>query len=369
MRTLPGKELNEVDYEDLMKAVDTLLWDIVYKPIVDAVRPSMPRSLKKSISPKTLKDSTAKELHNVGEEEALRKALKEGAVQIVLAKAPEKVFFAVAKPNRKISDGLRSFGAKLNKTTGLWESTPAQVPSWVRFESSQYTDKARSTHDEVKKIIDDISSKVDELIDRASITDATSKSVTRTVGTVQGKDWKKGAKKFEASWNLGPEGQIALDKAFERSRGIQIKSQGTKVSMVDAVDFSTKREVKVWAAEALARLRAEVEVNAEQGYRAEGLADRIRNEYGVSKSRASLIARQETSNFMANYIEASSRDAGIKKYQWYAVKDSKTRPDHRALHGKIFSFDNPPITDTQTGARNNPSQDFRCRCRALPVIP
>ncbi|MCH8185905.1 MAG: minor capsid protein [Chloroflexi bacterium] len=152
--------------------------------------------------------------------------------------------------------------------------------------------------------------------------------------------------------------------AFALGKAERVREGGDATVVACGIMVNTALE----AAEALARLRVEVDANAQQGYRAEGLADRIRNEYGVSKSRASLIARQETSNFMANYIEASSRDAGIKKYQWYSARDSRTRPDHLALHGKIFSFDNPPITDTRTGARNNPMQDYRCRCRAKPVI-
>ncbi len=363
MKTLPGQEVQHTDYAELLKAIDKLLWDMVYEPVVDLVRPSLPKSLRGQISPRELQESTARELHNAGED-ALRKALKDGRVQMLPDPKGEEALFTVPAPDRHISDGLKSFGARINKTTGLWACPIDSVPSWVRLEASGYSTRSKAVHDTVTDLIDELEGKIDELVARANL----AKSSDDTIGKVQKGAWKEGAKKLEASWNLGPAGQTALAKAFERSRGIRISSPSSKVSVVSAFDESAKREVKVWALEALARLRAEVEANAEQGYRAEGLAERIRNEYGVSKTRAELIARQETSNFMANYREARALDAGIKKYQWYTVRDSRTRKDHLALHGTIQRYDRPPITDQRTGARNNPGQDFRCRCVDRPVV-
>lgn len=362
MKTLPGQELSHTDYADLLEAIDKLVWDIVYKPIVDLVRPTLPKVLRPSIAAKELQEATAEELRNAGDD-ALRKALRDGAVQMVADHTGKQAVFSVAKPDRMISDALRAFGASLNKTTGLWACDRNQVPTWVRLEAQGYALKARGTHDAVKKLIDDLGGKIDELVERATFAKAADHAITEVAGS-----WKDGAKRIEVIPDLGPAGQAALAAGFARSRGINIKSPGTKVGMTDVLDLSTKREVKVWAAEALARLRAEVEANAEQGYRAEGLAERIRNEYGVSKNRANLIARQETNNFMANYRAARAADAGLKRYQWYCVRDSNTRKDHLALHGKIFRYDQPPITDTRTGARNNPGQDFRCRCVDRPVL-
>lgn len=362
MKTLPGQQVDHNEYADLMAAIDKAIWEMVYKPVVDLVRPSLPAVLRGSVAPRALQEATSRELHNASTD-ALRKALKDGSVQIVKSPKGDELLFSVAKPDIKISSALRDFGAKLNKQTGLWACPRASVPTWVTIEGESYDVKARAVHDAVKNLVDELGDKVDAIVESASFAKAADHAITEVAG-----GWKDGAKKLEASWDLGPAGQNALAKAFERSRGIQIKSPGTKVSMVTALDESVKREVRVWAEEALARLRAEVEENAEQGYRAEGLAQRIRDEYGVSKTRSELIARQETSNFMANYRAARSADAGLKRYQWYCVRDASTRKDHLKLHGQIFYYDKPPITDTRTGARNNPGQDFRCRCTDRPVI-
>lgn len=367
MKTLPGQELSHTDYAKLLEEIDRFLWEMVYAPVVDLVRPALPKVLRSEIAPRELRTATPTELRNAGEkaaQEALRKALQDGAVQMVPDATGKQALFKVAKPNRLISDALKSFGCRLNKTTDLWACERADVPTWVRIEGQSYAAKMRALHDSIKKLTGDLEERIDDLLARASF----AKGADHAITEIADGGWKIGAKKLEASWDLGPAGQDALAKAFERSRGIPIKSPGTKVGMISALDESSKREVKVWAEEALARLRAEVEANAEQGYRAEGLAERIRNEYGVSKNRADLIARQETNNFMANFREARARDAGLKRYQWFCVRDARTRKDHLELHGKIFYYSRPPVTDTRTGARNNPGQDFRCRCVDLPVV-
>lgn len=370
MRTLPGQDLLHTDYARLLLDVDRLLWELVYKPIVDLVRPTLPKPLRAELAPADMLHATREELRNAGDAEgaaALKKALKDGIVQMVPDSTGKTAMFAVVKTDRRISDGLKAFGARLNKTTGFWTCEPSQVPGWVRAEAQSYAARSQAIHDQVKKLTEDISEKVDQAVDDFDL----SKSADHAISEIDS-GWKLSAKGLEVMPDLGPAGQTALVKGFERTRAINIKSPGTKVGMVSVLEESTKREVKVWAQEALARLRDQVDQNAEQGYRAAGLAQRIRDEYGVSKGRADLIARQETNNFMANYRGARAADAGLKRYQWAcaggARGDGRTRKDHIALHGRIFYYAQPPVTDTRTGARNNPGQDFRCRCGDRPVI-
>ncbi len=361
MKFLEVNELKESAYAKLLADIDRLIWESVYKPIVDLVRPSLPKVLRAEIAPRELQESTARELRNASDD-ALRKALRDGAVQIVPGQKPEDVLFIVAKPDRHVSDGLRAFGAKLDKRTGNWTCEKSKVPVWVRTEAQGFSAKARAMHASVKKLILDLREKIDSMIDSADLAKSADHAISEVVG-----DWKESAKQLEVSPDLGPSGQSELERQFIRTRNIPIKSAG-KVGMVDALELSTKREIKTWAAEALGRLRDQVDENATQGYRAEGLAQRIRDEYGVSKSRANLIARQETSNFMAAHKAAAAADAGLKRYVWKSVMDSRTRKLHRDHNGKIYRFDTPPIIDERTGQRGNPGEFPRCRCVAAPII-
>ena len=65
-------------------------------------------------------------------------------------------------------------------------------------------------------------------------------------------------------------------------------------------------------------------------------------------------------------IHAKYESLGFEKYKW-SISGTRTRPDHRALNGKIFYFSDPPITNQNTGARNNPGEDYNCDCIAIPI--
>lgn len=345
MKTFLAPEIREADYQRLLGQIDALLWELVYLPLVDLVRPALPAPVRKTLAPRDLKAATPRELRNAGEAEgaaALKKALQTGAAQMLPDPTGKSALFAVAKPDRRVSDGLKAFGCRLNKTTGLWACAPAQVPAWVRAEASGYALKMRAVHDSVDKLLGDLEAKVDAAVDNFNLT----KGADHAIGEVA-KSWKESAKSLEVVPDLGAAGLQALGAGFAANAKIPIKG---------------------WAKETIARLRAEVDANARQGFRAEGLAERIRNEYGVSKGRAGLIARQETGNFMAAYTEARAADAGLRRYIWRATRDARTREDHKKLDGTVQRFDRPPVTDSASGARNNPGRDFRCRCRAAIVI-
>lgn len=367
MKTLPVQDLRESDYAKLLADIDALLWANIYKPIIDLVRPSLPKVIQSGFSPRNLRDASPAELRNALSAEgaeALKKALKDGSVQMVRDAQTGRILFIVPKPDRRVSDGLRDFGAKLDKRTGNWSCDPTAVPQWVRDESRQYTDKSKAVHDSAKALIGDLKDKIKPMIEKANLFKASEHAINQITG-----GWKAAAKGIQMGTpELGTAGQAALAAGFERTRSIQIKSPGSTVSLVQALDTVTKESVFVWAQEALDRLRREVDENASAGYRSAGLAERIRNEYGVSRGRADLIARQETDNFMSNYRMAKAADAGLKRYMWKIVGDSRTRPDHKRLHNRIFRYDQPPVTDLQTGARNNPGQDFRCRCRDATLL-
>lgn len=88
---------------------------------------------------------------------------------------------------------------------------------------------------------------------------------------------------------------------------------------------------------------------------------------GVSRSRGQLIARDQTLKMNSAIVQHRARSAGVVAYQWSGSLDERERPMHRALEGMTFSWDSPPETN-EDGDRNNPGEDFQCRCVPLPVI-
>src|SRR3990167_1807839 len=136
--------------------------------------------------------------------------------------------------------------------------------------------------------------------------------------------------------------------------------EATRKKIRDSYSDGINSYVRGWSDEAVDRLRNRVEEQVAQGFRADRMADILKAEYGVTESRAKLIARQETGTLVAKYRQTRYEAVGIKKYIWSTSLDERVRPDHRVLNCRIFSFDDPPITDRATGRRNNPGEDFRC---------
>lgn len=130
------------------------------------------------------------------------------------------------------------------------------------------------------------------------------------------------------------------------------------------VDFATDEIIK---------LRKAVQASVFSGNRYESLVRSIQTSYGVSASKAKFLARQETGLMVAKFKETRYADAGVHEYKWACVAGSKNhpvRPSHKRLEGKIFRWDNPPIT-TEPGEpvrRNNPKEDYNCRCLAIPIV-
>jgi uncharacterized protein with gpF-like domain len=106
-----------------------------------------------------------------------------------------------------------------------------------------------------------------------------------------------------------------------------------------------------------------------------GLTGEIQRISGVTKRRASFIARDQTSKMTSNRSELLQKSAGVKKYIWQTAEDnrvvgtpgglypegSKGHGDHYERNGKEFSWDDPP-------SDGHPGEAFNCRCIAKPIF-
>jgi SPP1 gp7 family putative phage head morphogenesis protein len=83
----------------------------------------------------------------------------------------------------------------------------------------------------------------------------------------------------------------------------------------------------------------------------------------------SRVADGVTSRLVASTRKAIAESIRSLSYTWVTLLDSRVRHDHSVLHGRVFSFDNPPVVDTATGRRCNPGEDYNCRCHPLIHLP
>lgn len=89
--------------------------------------------------------------------------------------------------------------------------------------------------------------------------------------------------------------------------------------------------------------------------------------FDVSRSRATLIARDQILKANSDLTRVRHQEAGIDRYVWSTSRDERVRPMHRDLEGTIHRWDDPPVTN-EKGDRNHPGQDYQCRCVSVPVL-
>lgn len=119
------------------------------------------------------------------------------------------------------------------------------------------------------------------------------------------------------------------------------------------------------SAQRVHRLATEARI---QGTRPEALAREILRTGEVSRSRATLIARTETSRTATELTRARALHVGSTHFIWHTVHDRDVRASHQKLDGKTFRWDDPPISDPPD-KRSLPGGIYNCRCFAQPIIP
>lgn len=105
------------------------------------------------------------------------------------------------------------------------------------------------------------------------------------------------------------------------------------------------------------------------GLRVEDIRDELILRLGIVRSRAALLARDQTLKLFGELAEQRQRNVGITQYTWSASGDQRVRPRHAELHDTVQNWNEPPIVDYRTGRRAHPGGDYQCRCQAIPIIP
>lgn len=136
------------------------------------------------------------------------------------------------------------------------------------------------------------------------------------------------------------------------------------------------RMIKSIPMETLGTMRETIRQGFIHGMSITDIQKAIQKEYGETRSKAKMLARDQISSLNAQISKLQQQDAGCTKYRWSTSKDSRVRDCHRELAGKVFSWDDPPEMwyETKksgrvyTGRRCHPGEDYCCRCVAIPVF-
>lgn len=85
------------------------------------------------------------------------------------------------------------------------------------------------------------------------------------------------------------------------------------------------------------------------GTRAKEIAEEIARTGEVTRSRAMLIARTETSRAATVLTQARAESVGSVAYIWRTARDGAVRESHRKMEGQVVQWNDPPTLDGLTG--------------------
>lgn len=298
--------------KDMQRILEYQIWISIYKPLIESLTPEVRHNVKPSV--------------------------------LIQAFIERKIYydngFVYGVFNSSISKALIKLGGKFNNTKKAFKINLSQFPPEIRDALARGSMVEKEAINKMLKISREVGN---ENIVIPGSEDQSKKTLSDL------------HKQFEKVTPKDLEIPVALHDYKEEQ-------------MIKDYTANINRSIEDMSAEMTYRLRQRVEYSVGQGIRASKLKDILITEYGIAANKAKFIARQETSLFTAQYREIRYTDAGLNEYQWSTSSDERVREDHKLLNGMIFSWDNPPITNRATGARNNPGEDWGCRCVALPVI-
>jgi SPP1 gp7 family putative phage head morphogenesis protein len=242
--------------------------------------------------------------------------------------------------NSKITIELRQIGATFNAPSRTWSLPRDRIPTDIRFAQAGADDRYRKLREAFLYTLDHVN--VDSIDRFVNFPDEYAKAIDWMED-----DFQKTLSAITIPVQLTPHSREMISKQWGQNLDLYVKG---------------------WVSDNIIKLRSDVQTNAFGGRRANDLVKMIQDNYGVSQRKAKFLARQETSLLMSKFRETRYRDIGANRYRWSTSHDERVRHDHHDLNGKIYSWDDPPVTNRKTGARNNPGEDFGCRCVAIALV-
>lgn len=259
------------------------------------------------------------------------------------------------KFNSKISIAIMRVGGKFNPKTRTYELPRDKLPPEISMAQAGADSRYKELKRRMTVALDNMDVQNIDSISKSTV------NYEKTLAHMESDLQKTMPKELPKIVDNPPTAlsRITVEaKLTEEQKRIIAESWGTNLNLY----------IKKWSQKNILDLREKIQPHVMAGGRAQGLVKVIQDNYGVGARKAKFLARQETALLMSKFQETRYKDIGIQKYRWSDSHDRKVRHDHHELNGKVFRFDSPPVSNRKTGARNNPGQDYNCRCVAIPLV-
>lgn len=303
--------------EELEAQIDVILYDILFAPLIKSIK------------------ENKRIFFNERDNSAIIKAIKSGKIRY-----GNNIF--IGSFNATTAKEFRELGIKYIKRIKGYKKEMNNLPVNIQVAIAQRADSYKQMARQLLITVDKMDSNINEITKNINFDNTLEKVFT---------DINKKFKKTVTD-------KIGLSINFTADQ-IKILSQEYTNNL--------KIYIKDFAQEETLILRQKAEDIVLSGTRAKDFTKIIEERFDVSTKKAKFLAKQEISLLTSKYKQVKYESVGVSKYKW-SISNVRTRPDHKALNGKVFSFDDPPISNTSTGARNNPGEDFGCNCQAIPII-
>jgi SPP1 gp7 family putative phage head morphogenesis protein len=303
--------------EKLEEQIEVILYDILFAPLIKSI------------------EENRKIFFNNIDNSAILKAIRSGRIRY-----GNNIF--TGEFNAAISKEFKQLGIKFNKRIKGYKKEINNLPVNIQVAIAQREDSYKQMARQLVITTDKISLNIDEATKNINF-DNTLEKVFADINT-----------QFKET----VADKIGINVSFTQSQIEFLSKEYTN---------NLKLYIKNFSQEQTQILRQKAEDIVLSGTRAKDFTKIIEERFNVSQKKAKFLAKQEISLLTSKYKQVKYNKAGISKYKW-SISNVRTRPDHKALNGKIFSYDDPPITNIETGARNNPGEDYGCNCIAIPVI-
>lgn len=168
--------------------------------------------------------------------------------------------------------------------------------------------------------------------------------------------------------------QVQVAKQIQDVAGVSVPTivPGGQAA-VDAFTAANVALISSVAREQHDKIEALTRAGLASGRNVDDLRSDIEERFGVTRSRAELIARDQTLKAYGQITEARHKSLGIDKFIWRTSLDERVRGNpggkypprkgqhnHWELEGKVFSYGSAPY--------GGPGRDFQCRCTAEPYL-
>lgn len=303
--------------EELEAQIDIILYDILFAPLIESIK------------------ENKRIFFNEQDNSAIIKKIKSGQIRY-----GNNIF--TGQFNATTAKEFKKLGIKYSKRIKGYKKEMNNLPVNIQVAIAQREDSYKQMARQLVATVDEINLNIDEATKNINFDDTLEKIFS---------DINKQFRKTVTD-------KIGLSINFTADQ-IKILSQEYTNNLKLYITEFTQKETLI--------LRQKAEDIVLSGTRAKDFTKIIEERFAVSTKKAKFLAKQEISLLTSKYKQVKYESVGVSKYKW-SISNVRTRPDHRALNGKIFSFDDPPISNTSTGARNNPGEDFGCNCQAIPII-